>query len=103
MLMRRDFYSRNEVYIPRDPVSRGVVPDNYHIFAPSDAISICLYYESELNDEKVNVYFKFSKHDQCHLYIFLYFVDYTRSTQTLSVVSSIIDNYDFKKIGIHKI
>lgn len=56
MLMRRDFYSRNKVYIPRDPMSRGVVPDNYHIFASSDAISICLYYECEKNDEKVNIF-----------------------------------------------
>lgn len=54
--MRRDFYNQNKVYIPRDPMSRGVVPDNYHIFAPNDAISICLYYECEKNDEKVSIY-----------------------------------------------
>lgn len=55
--MRKDFYSRNKVYIPRDPLSRGVVPDNYHIFSASDAISICLYYESEKNDEKASIYY----------------------------------------------
>lgn len=55
MLMRRDFYSRNEVYIPRDPMSRGVVPDNYHIFGPSDAVSICLSYECEI-DETVSTH-----------------------------------------------
>ncbi|VVC39899.1 Zinc finger, RING-type,Zinc finger, RING/FYVE/PHD-type,Zinc finger, RING-type, conserved [Cinara cedri] len=52
MLMRRDFYSRNKVYIPRDPMSRGDVPDNYHIFSSNDKISVCLYYECDQNDEK---------------------------------------------------
>lgn len=56
MLMRKDFYSRNKVYIPRDPLSRGVIPDNYHIFSASDAISICLNYEYEKNDEKASIY-----------------------------------------------
>lgn len=56
MLTRREFYSRNKVYLPRDPMSRGVVPDNYHIFAPNDAISICLQYECDKIDEKVNIY-----------------------------------------------
>lgn len=55
MLMRRDFYSRNKVYIPRDPMSRGDIPENYHIFSANDKISVCLYYECEQNDEKVNI------------------------------------------------
>lgn len=53
MIMRKEFYNRNKVYLPRDPMSRGVVPDDYHIFAASDAISICLYYECETIDKKV--------------------------------------------------
>lgn len=52
MIMRKEFYNRNKVYLPRDPMSRGVVPDDYHIFAASDAISICLYYECETIDKK---------------------------------------------------
>lgn len=53
MLMRREFYSRNKVYMPRDLLSRGVIPDNYHIFTPSDRISICIHYECEKNSDKV--------------------------------------------------
>lgn len=55
--MRRNFYSRNKVYLPRDPMSRGIVPDNYHIFTASDSVSICLHYEFENKDEKVRTYF----------------------------------------------
>lgn len=54
MLMRRDFYSRNKVYLPRDPMSRGIIPDNHHIFAPNDSVSLCLNYECEKKDEKVS-------------------------------------------------
>lgn len=53
--MRRDFYSKNKVYLPRDPISRGVIPDNYHIFGPNDSISICLHYEYDKSEEKVNI------------------------------------------------
>lgn len=53
MSARRDFYSQKHLYLPRDLLSRGVVPDNYHVFGTNERISVCLYYELEKKDEKV--------------------------------------------------
>lgn len=78
MVMRRDFYNRNKVYLPRDPISRGVVPDDYHIFAASDAISICLYYECEKVDKKVKIHSNLSQRI-IEIEIF-FFTEYTRKT-----------------------
>lgn len=81
MLMRRDFYNRNKVYLPRDPLSRGVVPDDYHIFAADDRISICLYYQCEQNDKKVQLYYYLQQSLKFN-YLFLIFLttEYPRKT-----------------------
>ncbi|XP_025406339.1 polycomb group protein Psc-like isoform X2 [Sipha flava] len=51
MSLRRDFYSQKHLYIPRDLLSRGVVPENYHVFATNERISVCLYYELDNTDQ----------------------------------------------------
>lgn len=53
MSKRREFYSYNQMYLPRDALHRGIVPDNHHIFTSSETISVCLYYECEKNDKGV--------------------------------------------------
>lgn len=53
MSVRRDFYSQKHLYVPRDSLSRGVVPENYHVFATNERISVCLYYELENKDQIV--------------------------------------------------
>lgn len=55
MTIRKEFYSRrNVLYIPRDPLSRGDVPENYHIFGANDRIGVYIFYECEKSDKKVN-------------------------------------------------
>lgn len=57
MTIRKEFYSRrNVLYIPRDPMSRGDVPENYHIFGANDRIGVSLFYECEKSDKKVNLF-----------------------------------------------
>lgn len=57
MSVRRDFYSQKHLYIPRDLLSRGVVPENYHVFATNERISVCLYYDLEKKNEIVSKYY----------------------------------------------
>lgn len=58
MSKRREFYSYNQMYLPRDVLHQGIVPDNYHIFTSTETISVCLYYECEKNDKNVRkIYF----------------------------------------------
>lgn len=55
MTKRREFYNCHQMYIPRDLLPRGIVPDNYHIFTSNESISVCLHYVCEKNDEKVSM------------------------------------------------
>lgn len=43
------------MYIPRDSLNRGIIPDNYHLFTSNELISTCIYYECEKTDEKVSI------------------------------------------------
>jgi hypothetical protein len=70
MSLRRDFYSQKHLYIPRDLLSRGVVPENYHVFATNERISVCLYYELDNTDQIVRKYM--IKKFQLHLIVFIF-------------------------------
>ncbi|XP_050435828.1 polycomb group protein Psc-like [Adelges cooleyi] len=54
MVMRKDFYRINNMQYPlQDPMSMGIIPDDYHIFTPNDSVSICLHYENENSKKSI--------------------------------------------------
>lgn len=49
--MRKDFYLVNNVHPPQDLLSRGIIPDDYHLFTQDDSLSVCLFYENEHSNQ----------------------------------------------------
>ncbi|XP_050537052.1 polycomb group protein Psc-like [Daktulosphaira vitifoliae] len=55
MIMRKEFYLVNNVHPPQDPLSQGMIPDDYHLFTPNDSVSICLLYENEHSKQSLPI------------------------------------------------